>query len=457
MLKMLFGFAGTMSRRAYVTVALVGVLVKHAVDLYAASDIFHRPWSPLNYLVPLGIPVPLNAMTASDRVFVLSMLAISLPFAWVGIAITVKRFRTIGWPIWVCVLFFVPIANIVSFAVAAAFPERPAEEEQSRMRWLARVVPIDSLGAALLAIAVSAALGLLCVALGTRVLTSYGWGLFAAIPFSQGAIAAFLYGVHRRRSLRESAGVALCAMLLTLIGLLAVALEGAICIAMAAPLAFILAFIGALFGHVVQNSRGPRMRIDAAMLFVLLFISPAIMGAEAAAPRSAPMYMVRSQIVIDAPPMKVWRSVISFPDLPPPKELAFRLGIAYPERAKIVGRGVGAVRYCEFSTGSFVEPITVWEPGRRLAFRVAHNPEPMRELSPYPGLQTSHLRGYMVSRHGEFDLKALPGGRTLLVGKTWYQHHLWPGAYWAVFSDDIIHRIHMRVLRQIKRLAEKTG
>jgi len=146
--------------------------------------------------------------------------------------------------------------------------------------------------------------------------------------------------------------------------------------------------------------------------------------------------------------------VISFPDLPPPTALPFRVGIAYPERARIVGRGVGAIRYCEFSTGDFVEPITAWEPGKRLAFRVAHSAEPMREWSPYAGIDPPHLHGYMVSKHGEFDLEALPGGRTRLIGITWYQHHLWPASYWAVYSDAIVHQIHLSVLEHVKRLSE---
>lgn len=457
MLRTLFGFSGTMSRAAYVGVALVGVLFKHLIDLGAAAFIFHRPWSPLNYLVPLGVPVPLTTLSKPDLVFVLSMLAIALPFAWVGIAITVKRFRTIGWPQWLCVLFFVPVANIASFVVAAAWPERHDGEQvpvPARSQRLAQFVPADSLGAALLAIAVSALLGIALVALGTRALDSYGWGLFAAIPFSEGALAAFLYGTHRQRALKESLAVAICAVLLTLAGLFAVALEGAICIAMAAPLALFLAIVGALFGHVVQNS-GPGMRPNAAMLLVLALLAPTVMGAETAVPREAPVYAVRSQIVINAPPMTVWRNVIRFPDLPPPTEPEFRLGIAYPQRAKIVGHGVGAVRYCEFSTGDFVEPITDWEPGKKLAFRVARNPEPMRELSLYPSLDTPHLHGYLISRHGQFELQPLPGGRTLLIGTTWYQHHLWPSSYWAIFSNQIIHRIHMQVLEHIKRISER--
>ena len=71
---------------------------------------------------------------------------------------------------------------------------------------------------------------------------------------------------------------------------------------------------------------------------------------------------------ITAPVETVWQHVLGFGDLPPPSEKIFQLGIAYPRRARLVGHGVGAIRYCEFSTGSFVEPITAWEENRRLAF-----------------------------------------------------------------------------------------
>jgi len=94
-------------------------------------------------------------------------------------------------------------------------------------------------------------------------------------------------------------------------------------------------------------------------------------------------YVVTTSIDIPAPPESVWRNVISFPDLQPPTELPFRLDIAYPVRAKIVGRGVGAVRYCEFSTSNFVEPVTVWQSNHKLAFSVLKSAEPMREWSPY--------------------------------------------------------------------------
>jgi hypothetical protein len=61
----------------------------------------------------------------------------------------------------------------------------------------------------------------------------------------------------------------------------------------------------------------------------------------------------------------------------------------------------------------------------------------------------------MVSKRGQFRLTRLENGHTLLEGTTWYQHGLWPGGYWRLWSDAIIHRIHLRVLEHVRELAEK--
>jgi hypothetical protein len=151
--------------------------------------------------------------------------------------------------------------------------------------------------------------------------------------------------------------------------------------------------------------------------------------------------------VIDAPPEVVWRHVVTFSPIPPPESLLFRLGLAYPTHAEIDGEGVGAVRLCHFSTGAFVEPITAWEPGRRLAFDVVESPRPLDELS-FRDVAPPHLDGYLLPRAGEFRLVDL-GGRTRLEGSTWYEQRLRPEGYWVVFSDYIISKIHERVLDHI--------
>jgi hypothetical protein len=101
-----------------------------------------------------------------------------------------------------------------------------------------------------------------------------------------------------------------------------------------------------------------------------------------------------------------------------------------------------------------VEPITAWEPGRRLSFDVTEQPAPMTELSPYRHIHPPHLEGYLRSRRGEFRLVPLPGGRTRLEGSTWYELEMYPQDYWTLWSDACIQRIHQRVLRHIKQVAE---
>ena len=292
------------------------------------------------------------------------------------------------------------------------------------------------------------------IGLTTRRLETYGVGLFVAVPFCVGYLSAFLHGRRHPDARVQSYLVALLSTLLLGGFLLALAWEGVVCLLMAAPLAIVLAMIGAACG-----SRSARIRPSAkpnAPAYMTVAILPLILMAEAAAHRAAPLYRVDSEIVIDAPAETVWKNVITFSDIGGEPEWYFRAGIAYPIRARINGRGVGATRTCEFTTGSFVEPIEIWNEPRLLRFGVTSNPPPMRELSPYGALDAPHLHGFLVSQRGQFALESLPAGRTRLVGSTWYQHHLWPAAYWRLWSDAIIHRIHLRVLRHIKVISERT-
>ena len=149
-----------------------------------------------------------------------------------------------------------------------------------------------------------------------------------------------------------------------------------------------------------------------------------------------------------------WHEVIEFSPIPEPTGLLFRMGISYPTDAKIEGTGVGAVRYCNFSTGSFVEPITYWEENKKLAFDVIEQPIPMTELSPYTDIHPPHLDWAVMSHKGEFLLKDLGNGKIELTGTTWYHTVMEPEPYWGIIGDEMIHIIHLRVLDHIKHTVE---
>lgn len=321
---------------------------------------------------------------------------------------------------------------------------------------LGRLMPASPLGSAAGAAALTVLIGAGLVAAGTSGLRTYGWALFVGVPFVVGFLSSILYGYHAPRSFLECFGVTLLSLSLLALVLLLVKLEGLVCILMAAPIAVLVALPGTLVGFILQLRDAPG-RSRGKFLGAVLLGLPFLMGAEHAARPEPPLREVRSSIEIDAPPERVWRHVVAFSELPPPDEWIFRTGLAYPLRAEIRGSGPGAVRRCVFSTGAFVEPIDTWDEPRLLAFSVIEQPAPMVETTPYGELKPPHLDGYFVSRRGQFRLEELPGGRTRLEGSTGYTNRMFPAPYWALWSDAIIHRIHLRVLRHVKDLSERKG
>jgi hypothetical protein len=274
----------------------------------------------------------------------------------------------------------------------------------------------------------------------------YGLTVFVLFPVIVGAFAAWAL---RAKTGSQAAWAGALSIIVAGLLLLAIKSEGAICVIMSLPLAMPL---GALGGWLAYRCEPSRMATRGGVAAMLL-LTPATFTWDTHA--QPPVFEVRSAITIAAPPERVWKRVVTFPDLPEPHEWFFLAGVAYPRRARIEGSGVGAVRYCEFSTGPFVEPIEVWNEPSLLRFRVSENPAPMREWSPYAEVLPRHLHGYLISKQGQFQLTRLPGNRTLLEGTTWYQHGLWPAEYWRWWSDAIIHRIHLRVLNHIRMLAEQ--
>jgi uncharacterized membrane protein YhaH (DUF805 family) len=385
----------------------------------------------------------------AEKPFYFALLIASLPFLWVGTILTVRRLRSLGWkPFWV-LLFFVPVVKLGFFAVLCILPSRNESDlcAKGESYWLTRIgalVPRGKWSSAFVAVMITAAITVLAAWAGIAAFKDYGWTIFVGLPFGMGFLAVLIDSFH----------VANCSVVVVAIGLILFAIEGVICLIMAAPLAFIVATIGGVLGYAVQNSF--RWRTESPRLFCsTIVLLPLAMGLEKVIPPALPLLAVKTSVVIDAPPGKVWRNVVSFSELPPPKEMIFKLGVAYPIRAEIHGCGVGAVRHCNFSTGPFVEPIEIWDEPRLLKFSVTQNPEPLQEWTPYREIHPAHLDGYLESRAGQFLLTPLDGDRTLLEGTTWYHHHLWPANYWQVWSDQIIHTIHKRVLNHVKELSEK--
>lgn len=457
-LRNLWRLSGTIGRGPYAACGLVLFALKHNIDRLIAARFFGRAWNPLSYFDPLP-NASISSLTPGEIKLLATLLLVSLPFIWIGVVLTAKRLRSIGLPAWPTLLFFVPLVNLVFFVLLSIVPAKQGSAntspgEPSRLRMLLnRTIPRHAFGNAALASLIAAALTLGAVYLTASVMGEYGWGLFVAIPFCQGFVAAVLHGYHERQSFGNCLVVAIFSVLLVGAGLLAFAIEGLICILMAASLALVLSLMGASVGYLVQHGPDSRKIVPQAFLSILV-LAPLIPFMDSLQRQIPAEFEVRSSVVINASPEVVWKNVVSFSLLPPPREWLFHTGIAYPTKAEILGSGAGAERRCLFTTGAFVEPIEVWDEPRLLRFSVRSQPPAMAEWSPYEHLHPPHLDRYFETTQGQFLLTPLPGDRTLLEGTTWYHHRIWPSTYWKLWSDYIIHKIHLRVLRHVQSLAE---
>ncbi|HEV8304649.1 MAG TPA: SRPBCC family protein [Gemmatimonadales bacterium] len=448
LLRLWFGFSEPVDRRTYFTHGLGLMAFKYAVDAGVTWLVAGRFWTPLDYLNPLWSAR--EALFRSAAWLGPALVTFALPFIWIGVSMTMRRAVHAGRSPWVALLFFVPVVNYLLMLALSLAP--PA----SKVTWPVAEPPpqVDHrLQSAMLGVAASLGITVLTVLLGVYLRRSYSTGLFLGVPFTIGYISSYIYNRRFPRSVGESIIVGLASVTIAGGALVVFALEGIVCVAMAVPLALVVAWPGALLGRLVaQRSVEPGRGVGAG--FAAL-VAPLLVALEPSPRVPVPRHEVVSVVEIDAPAAVVWRHVVSFPDLPPPEEWVFRAGVAAPTRGRIEGAGVGATRYCDFTTGSFVEPVTAWEEGRLLAFDIIDQAPPMRELSPYREVNPPHLDGYFRATHGAFRLIPLPGGRTRLEGRTSYEVEMFPQVYWTLYADYLVQRIHLRVLRHIQALAQE--
>jgi hypothetical protein len=365
---------------------------------------------------------------------------------------TARRLRQVDWPLPLLLLLLVPMVDLGFMAVLilASLPsDDDARPTTGLSLWAKTFGRADRTTAVI--VLVTAAASIPTILLSTNGYGNYGFALFVAAPFLQGFADGLFYNDRGQQGLLGTVMVTLMSLGLTAILLVAFAIEGLICVVMAAPIAIALGLIGAALGWLLSGRYRPRAT---SVLPALAILTPGMFVAEDAVMPNAPVFESTSTIEINASPQVVWDEMVSFPELPAPKNWFFRVGIAYPTHARIEGSGVGATRYCDLSTGPIVEPVEIWDEPRRLRFSVVSNPPAMVEMSPYKEIRPPHLEGFMEAKAGEFRLVELVDGRTRLEGTSWYSHSLWPTAYWTVWSDQIVRGVHKRVFENIKMRAE---
>ncbi len=276
--------------------------------------------------------------------------------------------------------------------------------------------------------------------------------LLVIVPLVTAGIAGFLSSrAGRTRSQSIGAAFLTLTAILTILGF--AAMEGVICILMAAPFVGLLGIIGALLGHWLATlTSRPAYQVQSAAWLAVIVCAVG----ESVTPPAPLEDVVTSEVIINATPSQVWKQLKDIRDLPAPTEPLFVFGVAHPLETYVVGEGgVGAARVCRLSTGDMPERITVWKPEQELQFVVLDTPAAMREATFFGReLEAAHLHGTYTSLEGGFRLEALTDGRTRLTGNSRYLLTIAPASYWNIWTRHIVGQVQLRVMNHVKAKAE---
>ncbi len=446
----LFGFSELVSRKKYFQWGISLMILKYAIDCFSLYMTQKHILTPLEFLNPiLSDRQQLYAPGGGNIWPLIISYFISLLMLWIGLSMTVRRAIDAGKAPWTALLFFIPYLNLILMLVLCVLPSVAREEKiiEKNLQFAS-----DSAQRMILSIILFAAFGTFAVVAIVFGAQSYGGVLFAGTPFAVGMALGYYINRNGLLSVKQTINITAITLSLWAFLILLFAIEGLVCLFMAAPIVLLMGILGAMLGRKFSATYFKPTKLSVISLIPSLVIlslvenqiSPVLMGE------------VKSSIIVNADVSSVWKNVVEFPKLNPPTELMFKAGISYPIRARIEGKGVGAIRYCEFNSGAFVEPITTWEENKRLAFDVAFQPRPMTELSLWENIEAPHIDGFFRSKRGEFRLISLGKNQTRLEGSTWYNLDIFPSPYWQVYAEWIVHNIHLRVLNHIKVNAEKT-
>jgi hypothetical protein len=396
------------------------------------------------FLFPLRSVGDLNQ--APTVYFALGM-AFSFLIAWALAVLAFRRATDAGLSGWVAALVFAPVLQIIVVACLAIAPPRrapvvTAEVDKPPIDWATAVQGMLA----------GMAVTLLTVVVGALIVGSYGYGMFVVGPFLIGATTAYIANRTREISEPRTMILALCAAGLGGVALIAVALEGAICILLASPFAALLAGFGSFFGRSIARSAQAKAKHSMMSIAIL----PMVFSMERAFPPSE-TFETSQYIEVAAQPAAVWRSLIHMDAITGRPGLPFRLGVAYPVSATIIGSGVGARRVGVFSTGVAVETVTEWQANRLLAFDVLSDPPAMREMSPYRHVNAPHVVGYFHTALTRFELTPLPNGHTRVALWTTHELKLDPVLYWLPMARWVVNQDDRRVLNYLRSQSERAA
>jgi hypothetical protein len=445
-----FRLQGTIARGPFLAAAFALLCTHYIVLSLASYATYATPnhselghWSAFRSVFIVGLGFWTKPDWHAENWRLLPALAIDIAASWILVALSIRRAKTINRSLLIASFALVPAIQIPIIAWLGLSTTRDGTAMLTDKHKAPFAVILKGLIAG---IVITVVLEILC----TLVFRTYGFGLFLASPFFVGGVTAYIGNRRSDIGSRVTTRLVLSACFLGGVGLLAVALEGVICLVLATPLIAVMAWIGGLVGRWLALKG-----LDAApgRTAMSIFVMPLFFAADFAAPPHVAFESVES-IEVAATDREVWDAIVHMGPIPAPPSAPFRWGLAYPMSGSIHGSGVGAIREGVFSTGVAYERVTQWNPAKKLSFIVLSDPPTINELSPYRTVNAPHLNGYFRTLDARFTITPLDNGHTLLSLETSHELDLNPAFYWLPMAKWAIHANKVRVLAHFAQQAE---
>ncbi len=267
------------------------------------------------------------------------------------------------------------------------------------------------------------------------------YAAFIGVPLLIGVLTTYLVIPQHGLGKTLKATTILLCVLSTLLG------EGMICILMAAPIFYAVAAVG--YGIVVAIDKAVRPRGPRGLMMLALIVSVPFAAAKLTSSptgiRNPRTMTVQNEVFINAPPAKVWNTLLHGQLVSSEFPLFLRLGFPLPTK---LNRGPGGVTRLTFDPGS--EP---W-PGTNVIVSQEERDDRRQRLTFVIREDGTKLSRWLTFRKSSFVV--LPAGArgSRLRQITTFQQRMQPGLYWNPLQSFAMTQMHAYALTHIKRLAE---
>jgi hypothetical protein len=280
-----------------------------------------------------------------------------------------------------------------------------------------------------------------------------GISFLLLLPAALSALSSYLSDRSGTRRLAHHLLVPLVLMAVILFAGFVFLQEGVVCVALLIPLWLPAAFAGSLLTYGIRRRLRERGRLFCAALLVFPMVATQV---EMAFPPQPRTYKVHREILVDAPPERIWPLLVSIPAIAPSEGRwnvsQDLLGIPRPVSARLEWREGRLVRSARWeSEVRFEELITDWRPNESIGWRFVFPDDSVREHT------DRHIspNGYHLNiERGAYRLQRAPGGRTRVVLETEYVLRTPLRHYAAWWGETLLGDIQDNVLAIIKGRAE---